>query len=55
MAGLRPADDGLKAMNHLWLVWSRLLAQTEGLDRLRLSSLEPGDVDDTLLGVLIPL
>ncbi len=28
------------------------IAQTEGLDRLRLSSLEPGDVDDALLDVL---
>jgi threonylcarbamoyladenosine tRNA methylthiotransferase MtaB len=28
------------------------LARVEGLERLRLSSLEPGDVDDSLLGIL---
>ncbi len=31
----------------------RSIAQVQGLDRLRLSSLEPGDVDDELLGVLV--
>ena len=30
----------------------RALADLDGLERLRLSSLEPGDVDDALLGVL---